>query len=259
MNRDLVYSAWDIYSNNFASKPIQSQQVNTPQLFANLYCSGENYHYVIDAANPSDFYMMSPQVEQILGVKDHTTFTLGEWFDRIHPEDIDFMTACEKKILDFCFNRIEGEAILNYKFVYQIRLRAKKDKYVRILHQAVTISTDAFGRLSKVLSIDTVIDHLVNSYSRQLSILGMNGAPSYLAIDVFKDNNYIASKPNITFTKRELDVIRLFAEGKTAKEIAKLLHLAIGTIRTHRQNILKKAALPNMTAVVARSIREGLI
>lgn len=61
------------------------------------------------------------------------------------------------------------------------------------------------------------------------------------------------------FTNRELEIIHLFAEGFTAREIAKHLQIAVGTIRTHRQNALSKSKCRNMTHLVAYCIRSELI
>jgi DNA-binding NarL/FixJ family response regulator len=50
---------------------------------------------------------------------------------------------------------------------------------------------------------------------------------------------------NRHFTKVELEVIRLVAEGKTNKEIADDLHWVEGTVKNYLQNILNKTGLKN--------------
>lgn len=56
------------------------------------------------------------------------------------------------------------------------------------------------------------------------------------------------------FTEREVDVLRLIAEGWTNKAIAKQLSISVATVRAHVSNILLKLQVENRTqaAVVAR-------
>jgi len=59
-------------------------------------------------------------------------------------------------------------------------------------------------------------------------------------------------------TPRELEVLQLLAEGKSAKEAAFQLRLSVKTIETHRRQIMKKLDLPSMAALIKYAVREGL-
>ena len=52
-------------------------------------------------------------------------------------------------------------------------------------------------------------------------------------------------------SERELDVVRLIAEGLNSEEIAKKLFLSEHTIKTHRKNILEKLNLNNTAELVS--------
>jgi DNA-binding NarL/FixJ family response regulator len=56
-------------------------------------------------------------------------------------------------------------------------------------------------------------------------------------------------------TERQIDVLRLLAEGKPNKEIARQLNLAEGTVRVHVNAVLKALSARNRTeaALAARS------
>jgi len=51
-------------------------------------------------------------------------------------------------------------------------------------------------------------------------------------------------------TVREIEIIKLVAEGKSAKEIADQLFLSLHTVDTHRRNILTKLKLKNIADLV---------
>ena len=59
-------------------------------------------------------------------------------------------------------------------------------------------------------------------------------------------------------SSREREVLQMFAEGKTTKQIAMKLHLSVKTIETHRQNIMKKLKIDNVAELTKYAIREGL-
>jgi NarL family two-component system response regulator LiaR len=59
-------------------------------------------------------------------------------------------------------------------------------------------------------------------------------------------------------TVREVDVLRLVAQGLTNQEIAETLIIGVGTVRTHVSNILAKLHLANRTQAALYALREGL-
>lgn len=58
-------------------------------------------------------------------------------------------------------------------------------------------------------------------------------------------------------TEREEQVIRLIAEGKTTKEIAKQLYLTTGTVRNYVSIILDKLEVSNRIEAISRFKEEG--
>jgi DNA-binding NarL/FixJ family response regulator len=60
-------------------------------------------------------------------------------------------------------------------------------------------------------------------------------------------------------TPRELEVLKLIAEGHTSKEIATTLVLSIKTVETHRANILAKLGMRDRVDLTRYAIRRGLI
>lgn len=59
-------------------------------------------------------------------------------------------------------------------------------------------------------------------------------------------------------TARERQVLQLLAEGKTTREIAGVLGVAVKTAETHRQNMMKKLGTRSLADLTRYAIREGL-
>ncbi len=59
-------------------------------------------------------------------------------------------------------------------------------------------------------------------------------------------------------TRREIEVLKLVAEGYTSPRIAKLLGISPKTVDKHRANLMKKLGLHNAAALTAYAIERGL-
>ncbi len=57
---------------------------------------------------------------------------------------------------------------------------------------------------------------------------------------------------------REREVLQMLAEGKTSKEIAAHLYIAVKTVDMHRQNIMNKLGLHSVAELTKYAIREGI-
>jgi DNA-binding NarL/FixJ family response regulator len=66
------------------------------------------------------------------------------------------------------------------------------------------------------------------------------------------------SSPLDVLSPRELQVLRLVAEGQTSKEIAVMLDLGLQTIRSYRKTMMKKLGVSNAPALTKLAIANGL-
>lgn len=66
-------------------------------------------------------------------------------------------------------------------------------------------------------------------------------------------------KPHETLTAREMEILRLIAEGKTNQEIADTLFIAVKTVKTHITNILSKLEVTDRTQAAVYAHRNQLV
>lgn len=108
------------------------------------------------------------------------------------------------------------------------------------------LKDSAFEELDKAL-------HAVINNQTYLSLgVADRVVKDYLGKIVTKDS------ASMVLTKREREVLQLFAEGKTTKQIASLLFVSIKTIETHRKKIMYKLGLDSVAELTKYAIREGL-
>ena len=62
-----------------------------------------------------------------------------------------------------------------------------------------------------------------------------------------------------TLSAREIEVLQLIAAGKSNKEIASLLFISEGTVKTHVLSILEKLGVSGRTESVVAAIKRGIL
>lgn len=67
-----------------------------------------------------------------------------------------------------------------------------------------------------------------------------------------------AAAPIESLSPRELQVMRLVAEGHTSKEIAALLHLGLQTVRSYRKTLMRKLGVTNAASLTQLAVSAGV-
>jgi two-component system NarL family response regulator len=62
----------------------------------------------------------------------------------------------------------------------------------------------------------------------------------------------------VNLGRREVEVLRLIAEGKSSPQIGQQLHIAPSTVDVHRRNIMKKLDLHSVVDLTKYAILMGL-
>lgn len=64
---------------------------------------------------------------------------------------------------------------------------------------------------------------------------------------------------NPSLTPRELETLKLVADGHSAQRIALLLHISLATVKSHLQHVYEKLGVSDRASAVAQAIRRGLL
>lgn len=115
----------------------------------------------------------------------------------------------------------------------------------------------ADGYLLKEMDNDTVI----RSIKMAMDGMSVFGSSAASAIQKrFSAQTYASPAPakDIPLTDRELDIIRLIAEGCDNKEISARLYLAEGTVRNNISRMLEKLSMKDRTQLAVYAIKNNL-
>jgi DNA-binding NarL/FixJ family response regulator len=78
-------------------------------------------------------------------------------------------------------------------------------------------------------------------------------------VDQIREPGRKADEPFTQLSTREREVLRLIAEGLSAKEIASRLGISAKTVEAHRTSLMRKLGVRKATELVRYAVRHGLI
>jgi DNA-binding NarL/FixJ family response regulator len=122
------------------------------------------------------------------------------------------------------------------------------------------IKAGASGYLLKEISIDEVADAVRSVWSGQSRIspsMASKLLTEFAAMSKRADERQQLPAPRLT--EREMEVLKLVAQGMNNRDIAKELFISENTVKNHIRNILEKLHLHSRMEAVVYAVREKLL
>ena len=120
----------------------------------------------------------------------------------------------------------------------------------RAMHQGVA------GYLLKSLDAEELFDLLAGVAQGEVA---MTRAMAARLLKGIAQRNPSAPMGEEALTEREIDVLKLVAQGESNPKIAEELSITVNTVKVHLRNILAKLRLENRTQVAAYAVQSGLV
>jgi len=218
----------------------------------NLFQVGE-YCYFIFSPPAMEMEYTNSSITKLLGYSPEE-FTLEKFLEVIHPDDLQQYLNFEATITDFWRN-LPPEKVFKYKTRYDFRIRCKDNQVKRLLQQVAVIQSDDQGAVLRTFVIFTDITDLKQSSKMVLSIIGLEGEPSY--IDIQPVQILVPHKPILT--KREIEIFQLLVDEYQTAEIAEKLSISTHTVSTHRKNIFRKTGTSSVLQLIKLGLEKGWI
>ena len=129
------------------------------------------------------------------------------------------------------------------------------------MHSDYTNISDAID-----VGADGYVPKDVSSEELVEAIVTVNKGKNYFHTTISEEivKNYASKKKRSAvslpqLTKRELEVLQLFAEGYNNSEIADKLYLSVRTIESHKNHILQKTNMKNSVELIKFAIKNKII
>ncbi|HSM57110.1 MAG TPA: response regulator transcription factor [Candidatus Sulfomarinibacteraceae bacterium] len=122
------------------------------------------------------------------------------------------------------------------------------------LHRAVRLG--AAGYLLKSLDAEELFELIGGVASGEAAITRTMAARLLKGL---ADDCDVETCVDDLLTEREIEVLRLVAQGVSNPDIAERLFITVNTVKTHLRNILDKLQLENRTQAATYAVQKGLI
>lgn len=176
----------------------------------------------------------------------------------------DAVTFCKKNVVDVVVMDIGLQGLNGVEATIEI-LRHASDTKVIILsmyddeHSVVSaIRSGARAFVLKKASDNDLVDAI-----RAVAKGGFYMSPQVsekLLVRIQRGDLEAKPVPSMLegLSPRELQVLRLVAEGKTSKEIAVMLDLGLQTVRSYRKTMMKKLSVNNVAGLTQLALAAGI-
>ncbi|MDP2386786.1 MAG: LuxR C-terminal-related transcriptional regulator [Bacteroidota bacterium] len=188
-------------------------------------------------------------VKEMLGYSEQE-YTFDFVLNNYHPDDINVaQRVLSAALLYNVENKINRKDTL-LKLCY--RLRKKNGDYIKVLRTSTTLEINTEGNL--VSNISTLTDisflNMGNKVVWDFDSIGLNKA---------KFRKYITKSFASYFSERQVEIIRLMAQGHSSSDISKILSISKHTVDTHRRVLLQKSNSQNTIELLNFCAHNGVI
>jgi len=209
--------------------------------------------YVIDYQKREFLYVSSNPLF-LCGYEQEEVKKMGYNFypQVVPPEDMAMLLEINEKGFEY-FYKQDDETKYNAFISYDFTMCHKNGQKFKINHKLAPFALTADGDMWLSLCLVTLStqEKSGNAYIQQF------GSPNKLEYS-FKTKRW-KSKPAVTLTNREQEILRLSAQGYTEQNIANKLFVEKSTVKFHKKNILTKLEVNNIMEAVYYSSANHII
>lgn len=216
-----------------------------------------SFFYIVEPTTRT-YHFLGKQQESISGIDNKTFMEQGvqAFLERVHPDETAILV--NEVYLDFYtwYNAVKNQVnFSNIVFQYNYRFLNRNGLYINLIEYVYILEVDDNDQPSLLLG-NVKTSNTIES------------RPIKTAMKAFRPNEVVETLFSRTYgkeisryelTKRELDILRNLATGKTSKQIANQLFISPHTVDTHRRNLLKKMDCSSVVELAQIAFRNGLL
>jgi len=176
----------------------------------------------------------------------------------LHPKDLPiFLEYGGKAISHITSLPIEKKKRAMFNHCYRI-YHGIKNEYIWLYQQHHMSHIDSNGAIVYSISFITDVTHLLsNQLTPSWSVTErLDDGTSLFHIGSTHDNIKMGSK---LFTIREYEVLRLFTQGYSARDVSAQLKMSYQTVLSHKKKILRKTNSKNISEAVTFALNLGYL
>jgi len=202
----------------------------------------QNFEYVSD--NPLFLCDHTPQEVETMGY--------AFYFRHVKKEDLELLLKINEVGFDF-YENLPVEDRKLYTISYDFHLINENKNAVLINHKLTPLFLSSEGKIWKAMCLVS-LSH--NHQSGNISIV-KQGTDEIWNYDL-NESKWIKDE-KIKLSEREVEILRLYAQGLTINEIAEKIFVTGDTVKFHRRKLFDKMGVNNITEAMSYATSYKLI
>jgi len=174
------------------------------------------------------------------------------YFRQVPEADLSLLALINETGFDFYATIPENERKL-YSITYDFHLIHKDGRQLLVNHKLTPLLLTEDGRMWKSMCVVSLAHHQSAGNAR----IYKEDSRELWALDVERRLWRKQEKPMLT--ERELEVLRLHAQGFTIEQIAKKLFVAPDTVKYYRRRIFERLEVTNVVEALAQAVHSKLL
>lgn len=220
-------------------------------LLTGILDNGPCLTWILDIRT-QQFAYISRNVTELLGYEVQDFLQNGPaFFNQItHPDDLNKSWQLRQQAWALLLTLKPTER-QGFKFSNNFRVQTSTGVTIELLEQHSVLQADSSGAITHILGVCTD----VTSLKTKTTIGTANSATTKPTISATGK----VKKQKPLFSKREIEILKLLAEGRNSKYIAATLFLSFHTVATHRKRIIEKTNTCTTVGAIQFAINQGVI
>jgi DNA-binding CsgD family transcriptional regulator len=230
----------DILENEIKDKNL-IQIINTVKLLKNQFVC------IYDSVRDSLIYQKN--IQELLGY-DVVDWTILELFQKFHPEDINPLIEIWNRIKTHYFTT-HNQPFESFSFT--TRLIKADGTVMHVLNQEFVLEYRPEDNYILTLNLATDISYLQPGNEIKIILTGP-GSDELQFDDILKSKDTI---PKIS--KREMEILKMIAQGMDSLSISNALIISVHTVNTHRRNLINRFNVDNTAQLISYLTRRKIL
>ncbi len=209
--------------------------------------------YVIDYTDMS-FEYVSDNPLFLCGYTSQEVMQMGYdfYFRHVPAGDLELLNVLNDAGFDF-FEQVPDKEKKLYSITYDFHLQNEQGKTVLINHKLTPLFLDKAGKMWKAMCIVSL------SHRQEAGnvVIHKQGSGDYWQLDTRRKLWQRFPKPKLS--EREVEVLRLYAQGLTIGQIAEKIFVAPDTVKYYRRRIFEALEVNNIIAALSYAVSNKII
>lgn len=195
--------------------------------------------------------------DTILGYPTSTKITPEFLLGLIHPEDKPAAEFLAQQASEYQFSKNGKRSPFQSMTAINFRVRKFDGTYLMMINRSTGFKYTDGSTPESTLSILQDVSFIPEIDKVRSSVIGDDASVSEHNKQVA--GLYVKDNRLHHFTSREMDVLKLLAEGLASKDIGERLFISTHTVNNHRKNMLRRSGLKNTVELIRLAHQNGLL